>query len=367
MAATENTIRSEIFHSPAGLEIVTQPFLVNEPLMEKAHSSSVDFINCLLDTNEITPTENVCVLDILMGGRYYRLFDAAKESGLNVHHAEIRAKRRFVSNDWKVKVWHDEERSQESEAKNLEYISSADTILIGDTIGTGTTLKGVLSWIYQQRVASGTTNKVRVIIFTICGSPVCEAKLATIAEHFQSVAVYYANVKFYLNPTNGTDLGFVNGEFIPESKDYIDATLGPFQQHIKCAVWDWGDRFEHSAGHVAEVSEYYDSLGPATQSLIPAAIRQARETVTSQIKATPASSLNVLQEVIVKSQPSNQNTTNRTLFKIDTLVLMMAYSTIFTGKGATNPIAQKKNGEKISTWKHLHLSLLNDFYVYTSH
>ena len=81
-------------------------------------------------------------------------------------------------------------------------------MVIGDTIATGTTLKGMLTHA-GQKIANA--KNLDVIIYTICGSDACEKHLEQIQHLFKSISVYYANAKFKLNE-NGTDLEFVNAK-----------------------------------------------------------------------------------------------------------------------------------------------------------
>jgi hypothetical protein len=35
---------------------------------------------------------------------------------------------------------------------------------------------------------------------------------------------------------------------------------GSFSAQMKCAVWDWGDRFREIPHHLEEIKEYYGGL-----------------------------------------------------------------------------------------------------------
>ena len=71
--------------------------------------------------------------------------------------------------------------------------------------------------------------------------------------------LYFANAQFRL-AGNGTDLGFEGAEFEAKAEAEVRARLGSFLPEMKCAVWDWGDRFQHPEAHLEEIALYYKSV-----------------------------------------------------------------------------------------------------------
>ena len=61
-----------LIFSEAGLEIVTNPFLVGDSLQKLAQQSSIDFLKYI---NANTLPKPIACLNILRGGRYYQLIE----------------------------------------------------------------------------------------------------------------------------------------------------------------------------------------------------------------------------------------------------------------------------------------------------
>jgi len=232
---------SKIFYSKAGIDVVTQPYLVGKDLEKLAQRCSVDFLKEIADAIQ---GKKVVVLNILMGGRYYKLHEACQELKIDAQLAEVRAKRSCDDGKWRVKIWFDENNSIPSKAESLKRIQEAEVLLIGDTIGTGTTLSGVLDWVAEQR-----QTKCDAFIYTIAGGDSSLKKIATLAPKFNNLRVFLANAAFHL-AENGTDLGFAYADFHPDAKLEIKKKLGNFSAQMKCAVWDWGDRFTQPSKHL---------------------------------------------------------------------------------------------------------------------
>lgn len=234
----------KIFYSKAGIRIVTSPFLVGPELEQLALQSSTDFLRQI---NVQNPVEVV----ILQGGKYYHLGDAyEKLHASRPQLCEIHSKR-FFEEGWHARVW------------GLQSgLGGQKTLLVGDTIATGTTLQAVLEKVIDASVeADAKLNDI--YIFSIAGAGKGEEKIskldAKLAPLGAQVRMFYANARFGL-ADNGTDLLFDSAEYYPQAKAEIDQILGPFSSKMKCAIWDWGDRFTNPAHHLHEAFEYYKSV-----------------------------------------------------------------------------------------------------------
>ncbi|ETO15490.1 hypothetical protein RFI_21874 [Reticulomyxa filosa] len=278
-------MQQTIFFSEAGLKIVTNPFLVGDELLELATQSSVDFLKQLhSDTKQLSTVKHpVCLLNILRGGRYYglesawkRLYDT-KEPKL--HLAEIRAGRYLNAGtkEWNCNVWFDEEISSMSPFYSKQNLLKCQTLIIGDTIATGSTLKAFscVSFFQKKKKKGKIKKKVRepltVYIFSIAGSSIVAKNLRSLVKELQTndkinVHLYLANAAWELNEENGTDLSLVTSRdnIHPKAFEYIDKICGKnFAKHMKCAVWDWGQRFDGIDEHLKEVVEYFHTFHPA--------------------------------------------------------------------------------------------------------
>jgi len=259
-------ITTELIYSRAGLEICSSPFLVGKEIAVYSQECSSDFLKCLAQKSAL---KEPVLLDILMGGRHYHLNKVWPEvfPHKNLDHAEIRASR-YQADDgnWGVRIWYDKEAAlanKDSDAP-FEYtktlLRKAKTLVIGDTLATGTTMKGILEWVLDQRRESD--NGLDVEIFSIAGSDKCLDQISKLTERFRDqkwrVRIWFANQSFYLNE-NGTDLEFIKARMLPVAKEFYDQRLGDFQAKMKCGIWDWGDRCSRVASHLEEVHEYYHS------------------------------------------------------------------------------------------------------------
>lgn len=269
-------------YSPAGVEIMTQPFLVGKKLEKLAQSASEDFVRSLDLPADAEPVS----LEILNGGHYYFCADACKAvTGRDCKVSTLRAKRghdsaetyggeqHWASNvpegttlwesegsDWCVRIW-----------ENTGIPSGAGPLLVGDTVATGTTLAGVLEFCVHEMGQANCYQDIHV--FSIVGASSwtdidgADGGIATklqgvdqtLAANGKTLTVTFANAQFALQP-NGTDLAFTGADMLPEASVATEAKLGGFAAKMKCAVWDWGDRFREIEHHLEEIHEYYGGL-----------------------------------------------------------------------------------------------------------
>jgi len=276
----DGTIQQTIIYSEAALQIVTDPFLVGRPLLELSKECSMDFVRSLdRDSLEAPYT----ALSILRGGRYYRLLEAWNEveGGGPLNLAEVRAKRK-VNDDgsWRCTVWHDEAISAVTEQETIDHLLSCNTLIIGDTVATATTLTEVLRWFIALRESNPPSN---IVIFSICGSSVAKRNLFpfyrdTLEPKGVAIQMVVANAGYALNEDNGTDLSLVTEDILPAAKQYIAARIGvDFLKKMKCAIWDWGDRFNSIHSHLEEVTAHFVQFVDDDNVTVPDHIREAVE------------------------------------------------------------------------------------------
>lgn len=185
-----------------------------------------------------------------------------------------------------VRIW-EESWKKETDAVPVAGGELAGAhVLIGDTIATGTTLAGVLNFVCDQMEAAGAWGDVSC--FTIVGSATAEPLLQAVADrleaHGKELRIVFANACFPL-ADDGTDMGFHFDPTTPEGKGGVwDATalaqfrerLGDYAPHMKCAIWDWGDRFREIDSHLAEIEHYYGSTTPPAPEWLTAGIARVR-------------------------------------------------------------------------------------------
>jgi len=273
-------ISTELIESPAGLTICASPFLCGEEIVKYCQDSTTDFLKALTKKSAL---DDPVVLDILMGGRHYYLKKIWSDlfPRKKLGHAEVRASR-YLGDDknWGVRIWYDAEAAvanQDAEDPfkyTKDLLRNAKTLIIGDTLATGTTMTGILKWILDLR--SENPSAFDVEIFSIAGSEKCLDNVSKLIPSFQKqkwkVRFWFANQSFNL-ADNGTDLEFIGARMLPSAKAFYDQRLGDFQKKMKCGIWDWGDRCSRVKSHLAEIEEYYHS-----QDNVPSFILEGIET-----------------------------------------------------------------------------------------
>ena len=273
------SVPETLIYSESALKIVTDPFIVGDELLHLSKESSKDFCqwlyqNYLRDSSKLNGP--FTCLNILRGGRYYGLIDAwddiiiqNKNKNIQLQLSEIRAAR-YVNEDtheWYAKVWHDHTVSNISDHESEHNLLNASTIIIGDTIATGSTLIYVLKYYLDLRKKNKINHKkVHIILWSICGSSVAKYKLyqfykEELLPNNISLEIVLANGGYVLNEENGTDLSLITDDMIPSAKKYIEDKVGlSFLKYMKCAIWDWGDRFNGIDSHLHEIIEYFSEF-----------------------------------------------------------------------------------------------------------
>ena len=227
-------------HSPAGVEIVTQPFLVGAPLEKLAQCASEDFVRSLGPDAFPAGTTPVS-LEILNDGHYYFCGAACEAvTGAPCTIATLRAKRGHNSAEsyggdaWHAKDVPDGTTLWQSEGSDWcvriwdNKPIPAGPLLVGDTVATGTTLAGVLEFVVDQMVTAESVHDIHV--FSIAGAGSwggngADGGIATklqrvdeaLTRHGKQLTVTFANSEFALQ-ANGTDLSFTGAVTLPEAQ-----------------------------------------------------------------------------------------------------------------------------------------------------
>jgi len=273
-------LQTAIIYSAPSLEIITSPWLTGPELGALARASSADWLRSLPPAALQHPVS----LEILSGGRYYYVADAVADvTGTKATVASLRAKRQGHGTDWSVRIWD----------RAGADLAGASAVLIGDTIATGTTLAGVLKHVADELRGQGCPT-VPVFVFAIAGAQAAQAALAqaaaALAEQGSSLHLTYANAELHL-ADDGTDLKLVG----PTSKwdaraaselplrllgpDVCDdaAAAAAAAAELKCACFDWGDRFSEPKRHLEDVRRWMDTLTNGAPAPLLAGMAAAEE------------------------------------------------------------------------------------------
>ncbi len=144
----------------------------------------------------------------------------------------------------------------------MSNVFECSNLLIPDTVATGTTLAGVLDTLLRSRISGPLPN---IYIFTIAGSDACVKKLKPVYENIlkkrgASMTIVFSNAMFNLD-SNGTDLGFEGAKIHDRAEKIFDKILGTFpRSNMKCAIFDWGDRFRAPSAHLLEVRSHFEKI-----------------------------------------------------------------------------------------------------------
>lgn len=253
--AASAAVKTVVQYNGPALEIVTKPYLVGDELLALSEAATASFFE---STGLGSFAGPVVALDILRGGRFYHVHEAwerASGGKSRIETAEVRGSRYQDEADggkWKCRVY-------EETAGGLELIRGARTIVIGDTVATGTTLAFVIDWLLEQRGADA--GPLDVHVFSIAGGDAAIARLEGVGGRLAAtggqLTLTYANCVFGL-ADNGTDLGFDGkARWEPRAEREMLELLGDFHREMKCAVWDWGERFSDIADHLVPVNAYF--------------------------------------------------------------------------------------------------------------
>lgn len=249
-------VHVQVLYSQPAVAILSQPYLVNDELSVLSQASNVDFVQSL-DLNALV---NPVVVEILNGGRYYYLPAAYEQvTGKKPRVASLKAKRRYdsASAGWVVDL------------KNEQGQFHGGTMLIGDTVATGTTLAGTLDLLVEHMLEAKQALH-DIYVFAIAGSSIGVTKglfnavAAKLATQGKSLTLVVSNCDFELHE-NGTDLMFGDvsdaknvARYNPKALTELTAHCGVIFNDLKCCVWDWGDRFTQPAIHLAELLEHLE-------------------------------------------------------------------------------------------------------------
>lgn len=208
---------------------------------------------------------NVSILTILRGGLNYPLEECAFKAGLRVGTINFLSCERIIRNniitglDVKYEKLHVEKNA---------------TLMIGDIIASGDTLKLCLQHVIDTFAANGGSIR-RIVFFTIGGTkaiPLMEEftkKIRTIWPSFEGFRTFFYEGVFTVYEDNGVtgvnipdiDFGWNGGIISPDFRSHIlDMDDAIFE---KCIIYDGGARRYEIGEHCREVLEYWTSLREA--------------------------------------------------------------------------------------------------------
>lgn len=240
--------------------ILYSPHIAGKKLhdrMEKVSKLFVDIIRKKALRND--KNDDLVEFVLLSGGLYYRITDSfRKECGYALPQCFLGIKRQRVEGTEGI-------FQAISTYENFESLPKNATIIIGDTIATGSTIIRALHDLGRASEEIGGKIK-KIIVCSLACSTEGAKKLKKMEEEFKKkngnfeLYLIIAEQLFHLMP-DGTDLRFLWPDSVmpKETQEYTlkkyGKTLG---REMKCAVFDWGTRCKNPKKHYEEFLEFAD-------------------------------------------------------------------------------------------------------------
>ncbi len=249
-----------ILEHQAFRDVLYNPHLVAKVLQERMKKASVIASKAICEIalkNKNIKKADLCELVFLSGGLFYELNHGfAQTLEVSLPQCFLGISRHKIQNtqgDFLAKVGYE----------NFESLPNNSTILIGDTLASGATIKeGILQ---LSKYATQNDKKIDRIIFFSLASPLrgirnfyeaCE----NISEQHDGIEIYFFGAQqiFHLMP-DGTDLRFVGKDSIASDQaiSYGKHIWGDWLlENMKCAIFDWGTRCKNPIAHFREFEEF---------------------------------------------------------------------------------------------------------------
>jgi len=275
--------RTYIFHSENAKEIVLNQAIAGNRLKKLAREAAKDFITTAHDIalKGVKP-KNLCEAVLLSGGNYYGLaqaFEDVHDVSLNQCYIGVK---RYQNNtgEWDARSTYD----------SFDSLTDNATILIGDTVATGSTLRKSIR-VLADELKVRKFNLDKIVVYSLVGAKVGGDMLKDLEKELrrdwpESRVFYFVSEALFGLDENGTDMPFYHKDTIkcPEIRQALETT--PLvAKKMKCAIFDWGDRCKYPINHSAEFIQYCDELLVDEEDLgIRKEINYMRQTALEQLE-----------------------------------------------------------------------------------
>lgn len=218
----------------------------------------------ILKAQDSKGLDRVNILTILRGGLNYPLEESCYRSGIRVSDISFMSCERIIRNGIITGL----------DVKYQQIHTEPDcTLLIGDIIASGATMKLCLKYFIDTFRANGHTIR-KIIFFTVGGTKaisLMEEMTAEIREFWPAFegfqCVFYEGI-FSVYTDKGVtgvnipdiDFGWKDGFIAPEFRQYIAQYKYAPALLEKCIIYDGGARRYQIEEHVEEVSAYWEDL-----------------------------------------------------------------------------------------------------------
>lgn len=251
---------SYVVSNQAFRDVLYNPHLAGRRLqnrMKKAAVAATKAITKISLEEKGIKKSNLCELVFLSGGLFYELNHGfSMELEVSLPQCFLGISRHKVSGsrgDFEARVGY----------ANFESLPDESTILIGDTLASGATIKkGIME---LSKVAQENDKRIERIVFFSLAAPLRGAR--NFAEACEEISEIHDGLEYHFFGAqqifhlmdDGTDLRFRGRDaIIPDDElDYSKKTWGEWLcSKMKCAIFDWGTRCKNPMRHWEEFEEF---------------------------------------------------------------------------------------------------------------
>ncbi len=255
-----------IISNKATRKLLTEPEIIGYTIPRLLQESTVDFLSWLKDNNKLSP---VNVFNILRGGLNFPIEEACYYSGINVNGVS------FISSE---RVFLDKKVSRiETVYRKINAFDNS-SIIIGDIIASGVTLRNAINYI-EEVYAKSYVSLRSITILTIGTKNTfdvieeLERKLKKRWPNFESITVAFFEGIFGIYVDKGitglnlprVDFNIKNALVSPAfRKKIIDRKTAIFE---KCVIYDGGARRFEPLEHTCDLLNYWGRLNTIASTI----------------------------------------------------------------------------------------------------
>ncbi len=247
-----------IICSEPGAKILYQPHIAGKELQDSMESVATIFMDAV--SREVLKGKkqsSITELIFLAGGLYYQLNHGFKKvHNIALPQCFLGIKRQKIEGS-KGKF------TAVATYENFESLPDNGTVIIGDTIATGATLRKGTRYLLEAINERNYKIENLVICSFACsvnGGRVLKELEKRITSEFPNAKVWmFVSEQFFHLMPDGTDLRFLYPDAVmpEETRKRTLETYGELLgKEMKCAVFDWGTRCKNPIRHYHEILEF---------------------------------------------------------------------------------------------------------------
>lgn len=230
----------KVIEEPKSYQVLLDPLVVGKQLRDRTRESMVEILSHMKEP------DNPLEFAIHTGGPYYQLQDAYyKVFGRDLPRISVGAKRHNKNGTWEADVSY----------KNFEALKDGPTLLVADTVATGSSMVATLEYLLKYFESRGYSFEELIMP----GFAVAKKGAERIAGFCDERGI---RTKFIIGgglvglAENGTDMPIIHpySDVCEGLKTAARETYGELAGEI-CCIFDWGKRNQAFRQHFMEVAE----------------------------------------------------------------------------------------------------------------